>query len=185
MQLVLDARGHDADHAFVEVGVEHADGRRRLLAFVEQRLGDQQRLLAHVALDLAPLAVDAVQRARQFVGARRVVGQQAFDAQRHVGQPAGRVDARAQREAEVEGGGRLRPCAPAAVNRLARPQGSAPARMRLQALRHQAAVVGVELDHVGHRAERHQRQQRVELGLRLRASNTPRARSSARSASST
>ena len=110
VKLVLDARGDDADHAFVEVGVEHADRRRRLLAFLEQRFGHRQRLLAHVAFDLAPLAVDAVQRARQFVGARGVVGEQAFDAQRHVGQPAGGVDARAEREAEVEGGGRLRAC---------------------------------------------------------------------------
>jgi hypothetical protein len=35
----------------------------------EQRLGQQQRLLAHAALDVAPLAVDAVEHARQFVGA--------------------------------------------------------------------------------------------------------------------
>jgi hypothetical protein len=94
-------------------------------------LGDLQRLLAHAALDVAPLAVDAVQHARQFVGARRVVGQQALDAQRHVGQPAGRVDARAEREAEVEGGGDLA-LRPAAVNSAASPHGMAPARMRFR-----------------------------------------------------
>ena len=52
---------------------------------------------------LMPSSVRASSSARAGV-----VGQQAFDAQRHVGQPAGGVDARAQREAEVEGGGRLR-----------------------------------------------------------------------------
>jgi hypothetical protein len=44
VEAVLDARGDDADHAFVEVGVEHAERRRRLLAFLEQRLGHLQRL---------------------------------------------------------------------------------------------------------------------------------------------
>ena len=44
----------------------------------------------------------------QLGGARRVVGEQAFDAERHVGQPAGGVDARAEREAEVEGAARAR-----------------------------------------------------------------------------
>ena len=105
-----------------------------------------------------------VERARQFVGARRVVGQQALDAQRHVGQPAGGVDARPQREAEVEGGRHLR------LARRHREQAGQSARQgagadALEPLRHQAAVVGVELDHVGHRAQRHQRQQRVQLGL--------------------
>ena len=43
----------------------------RLLAFLEQRLGDLQRLLAHVAFDALALAVDGVERARQFVGRAR------------------------------------------------------------------------------------------------------------------
>ena len=166
VQLVLDARGDDAHHAFVEVGVEHADGGGRLLAFVEQRFHDLHRLLAHAALDVAALAVDRVQRARQLVAARRVVGQQAFDAQRHVRQPAGGVDARAEREAEVERGGDLR------VARRRREQAGQPAGQgagadALQALGDQPPVVGVELDHVGHGAQRHQRQQAVELGLGL------------------
>ena len=64
-----------------------------------------------------------------------------------------------------------------------------------QALRHQAAVVGVELHDVGHGTQRDQGQQRIEPGLRRRltavrgasegAPNTPRARNSERSASST
>ena len=51
------------------------------------------------------LAVDAVQRARQFIGAAGVVGQQAFDAQRHVAQTASGVDAWAQCKAEIKAGG--------------------------------------------------------------------------------
>ena len=102
---VLQPGGDDADHAFVEVGVEHRQGRRRLLRDVDQALGDLHRLLAHAAFDLAPLAVDGVELARQFIGARGVVAQQQLDAQRHVGQPPGGVDARAQGKAEVKGRG--------------------------------------------------------------------------------
>ena len=104
MQLVLEARGHNADHAFVKVGVEDADRGRWLLVFVEQGLGNQKRLLAHTAFDLAAFAVDAVQGLGQLVRARGVVGQQAFNAQRHVRQAPGRVNARPQRKAEIERG---------------------------------------------------------------------------------
>jgi hypothetical protein len=151
--------------------VEHADGRRRrrdavaVVVHGEQRLGQQQRLVAHAALDVAPLAVDAVEHARQLFGAARVVGQQALDAQRHVGQPAGRVDARAQGKAEVEGGGHRRRAARGLEER-GHARGHGAGADAAQALRHQAAVVGVELHHVGHGAERDQRQQRIELGLR-------------------
>ncbi len=94
VQFVLDARGHDADHAFMKVGVEHTNGGRRFFVFVKQRFSDGKGLLAHAAFNLAALAVDAVQHLGQFVTARDVVGQQALNAQRHVGQAAGRVDAR-------------------------------------------------------------------------------------------
>jgi hypothetical protein len=54
----------------------------------------------------------------------------------------------------------------------------------LQSLRHQDAVVGVELDDVGDRAQRHQVEQRIELGLGLAIEDAALAHS-ARSASST
>ena len=107
VQPVFQPRGDDADHAFVKVGVEHGQGRRRDRIGVEQPLGDLHRLLAHAAFDFAPLAVDAVERGGQLGRARRVVGQQQLDAQRHVGQAAGGVDARAECKAEIKGGGLL------------------------------------------------------------------------------
>ena len=106
VQLVFQARGHDADNPFMKIRVNHADGRRRLVVRVYQGFGDGKGLVAHVALDLAPLAVDAVQRLRQFGGTAGVVGQQALNAQGHVRQAAGGVEARAECKAEVEGGGR-------------------------------------------------------------------------------
>jgi hypothetical protein len=84
VQLVLEARGHDAHHAFVKVGVEHAHRRRRFLACVQHLVGQLQGLLAHVAFDGFALAVDAVERAGEFMGAFGSSVQQAFDAQRHV-----------------------------------------------------------------------------------------------------
>ena len=106
VQLVLQARGDDADHAFVEAGVEHADRRRRLVAFVEQRSRQSASACSRMPPSISrrsrlmPSSVRASSSARAGV-----VGQQAFDAQRHVGQAPGGVDARAQRKAEVEGGG--------------------------------------------------------------------------------
>ena len=64
-------------------------------------------LFAHVQLNVAPLAVDAIQCSGQFVGTASFVGQQAFNAQRHVGQPSRSIDARPEREAKVEGSGYL------------------------------------------------------------------------------
>ena len=174
VQFVLDARSHDADHALVKTGIENADRRRWCQFGREQRLGNQQRLLAHRALDLAPVAVDTVQRFCQLVGTRGVVGQQALDAQRHVRQTSGSVDARAQCKAEVEGGGRGRLPTGGCEQRGQSGRHGQGAHA-LQALRHQAAVVGVELDHIGHRAQCYQRQQHVELGLRRGFKATPQA----------
>ena len=111
------------------------DERRRnvvagLLALLEQRLG----LLVHARLDVAPLAVDRVERLASSARAPRLVGEQALDAERHVGEAAGGVEARPDREAEVGGAaraGRARrprtaPPRPAACGRRAR--ASSPAR---------------------------------------------------------
>ena len=164
MPAVFHAAGDDADHALVKAGVEQHHGRRlRALArqLGEQRLG----LLVHAGLQIAPLAVDGVERGGQFVGARRIVGEQALDAQRHVGQPAGGVDARPDREAEVFGAAQ-RGVAPGGRQQRRHAGLHAAAADALQALRHQPAVVGVELDHVGHGAQRHQVEQAVQPRLR-------------------
>ena len=104
MEFVLDARRHNADHPFVEVGVKHADGGGGCVFVHKHRLGDQHGLLAHATFDLAAFAVDGVQGFGQFVGAAGVIGQQAFDAQGHVGQTTGGIDAGAECKAEVKGG---------------------------------------------------------------------------------
>ena len=62
-------------------------------------------MFAHIAFNDTTFAVDAVERARQLIGARRVIGQQAFNAQRHIRQAPGGVDARPQGKAKVKGRG--------------------------------------------------------------------------------
>ena len=164
VQPVLEARGDDADHALVEVGVVDGEGGIDLAGrghgAVDQPLG----LLAHPGLDRAPLAVDGVERGGELGGAARVVGQQALDAERHVGQPPGGVEARAEGEAEVLGAGLARVAAGGGEEggdaRL-HPPGADP----LQALGDEAAVVAIEADDVGDGAERHQVEQRVEPRL--------------------
>src|SRR5467141_4285342 len=97
MQAVLQARGEDADHALVPAGI--VEGRTilsgKLFYFIE-------RLLEHRGLDLPALPVEAVELLRAVRGARLVVGDPAFDAEAHVGEPARRVEGRPGGEAEVE-----------------------------------------------------------------------------------
>jgi hypothetical protein len=123
-----------------------------------------QGLRLHARFDLAALAVECVELLRDVHRASRVVGDQAFDAQRHVGQAAGGVEARADHEAEVEG------AAPAPGRVRRREQGAQAGRQRpwrdaLQALADEDAVVAVEFDDVGDGAERDQVEQRGELGF--------------------
>ena len=148
----------------MEVGVEHADGRRWLLTLVEERLGDFHRLVAHVALDIAALPVDAVEGAGQFIGTARIVGEQALDAQGHVGQATRGVDAWPQRETEVAAAGDLG-LAAGGTKKRSQASGQAAGADAAQALGHQAAVVGVQAHHVGDGAQRHQRQERIEPRL--------------------
>ena len=131
---------------------------------LHQHLG----LLAHAGLDVAPLAVDAIEFGRELGGARRVVGEQALDAESHVGEPARGVQARPEREAEVE---RARALVPARghVEQRRDARLHAAGADALEALRDEAAVVRVEPDDVGHRAERDEDSFRVELAAAERS----------------
>ena len=148
----------------MEAFVEHADGRWWRVLLHKHRLGDEHGLVAHAALDLAAFAVDGVQRVGQLAGAGGVVGQQAFDAQRHVGQPASGVDAGAECKTEIEGGGH-RGLAAGGDEQGLHAHGQGAGADAFEALGHQAAVVGVEFHHVGHGAQGDEGQQAVELGL--------------------
>ena len=118
VQPVLDARGEDADDALVPALVEQRDAGGAVVD--GHRFEQMQGLLLHVGLDFTAFAVEIVELLGDGQGAGRVVGDQAFDAQAHVGQAAGGVEARAEQEAEVEGGGAFG-SRPAALNRAAMP----------------------------------------------------------------
>ena len=124
-----------------------------------------QRLLAHAGLDLAPLAVDA-RRAAGPVRRRAP----ASSVSRH-SMPSVMS---ASRPAALMRGPSAKPKSKVAAARRVASGGAEQRRQAglhaagadaLEALRDQAAVVGVELHHVGHGAQRHQVEQRVELRL--------------------
>ena len=116
------------------------------------------------ALDLAALAVDGVELARQV---ERALGS---SVSRH---SMPRVMSASRPAALMRGPSakpRSKPWAllasrPAAEKRGQDPQLGAAASHALEALRHEAAVVGVELDDVGHGAEGHEVEQAIEPGL--------------------
>ena len=63
---------------------DKADELARQLDAIKQRLGDFHGLLAHVALNVATLAVDGIKLPGQLIGFVGIFGDQAFNAQRHV-----------------------------------------------------------------------------------------------------
>ena len=108
VQFVLDARRHNPDHTFVEIRVEYTNRGWRLVTYFKQGLGNHHGLFTHIALDNAAFAVDAIESSGQFIRTRRIIREQAFDAQRHVAQAARSIDAGAQRKAKIKGSGN--PC---------------------------------------------------------------------------
>ncbi len=123
-----------------------------------------QRFLLHAALDVAAFAVPRVELGGHLARARRILLEQAADAEPDIVEPAGGVDARAHREAEI---GTDRACGTAAreLQQRAHPGAPASGADALQPLAHEDAVVGIERDHVGHGAQRHQVEQLAEVGL--------------------
>src|SRR5437762_14073693 len=67
---------------------------RRAGLRIGQRAGRAERLLLHARLDRPALLVELIEARRQLPGAARVVGEQAADADAHVVEAAGGVQAR-------------------------------------------------------------------------------------------
>ena len=168
---VFQATGNDAHHALVKVFVIHTQGSGGLFFAVHQRLREQQRLFAHIALHGAALAVDGVELLRQSPRQFGVVGAQALDAQRHVGQAARGIDAWPNRKAHVLAAG-LGGVPRGHFEQGRQTCGQLTFAHAQQTLRHQASVVGVQSHHIGYRTQCNQRQQAVELGFGFFAENT-------------
>jgi hypothetical protein len=143
-----------------------------------------ERLFLHAGLDLLALAVERVELLRDVERARFVVGDQRFDAERHVREASGGVEARADHEAEVHAAG-LGRIAAGGAEEGANARRQLALAHALQALIDEDAVVAVELDHVGDGAERDEVEQRARFGSLRSSLNQPRSRNSERSASMT
>jgi len=151
VQFFLDARGEDADHAFVPAFIEEGNAGGGVIGV--QGFEQDECLILHVRFDFAALAVQVIEFLRNLQGTGGIVGGQAFNAQTHVGQTTGGIEARPEQEAEVESGGTLG--VPSGGFEQSTNAGlHAAGAHALQALADQDAVVAVEFDHVGHRAER-------------------------------
>ncbi len=167
---LLEARGEDANDALVPVRLEQAEAERQVFQGQVLELG--QGLALHALLDLLAVLVELVQLHGHVLGQGLVFAEQAFDAQAHVVQAAGGVEARAEDEAEVGGGDARRRAAGHLQQRLEAGTGTAGADAR-QALVHQDAVVGIQRHHVGNAAQGHQVQQLGEVRLGHAAPGEP------------
>ena len=158
----LDSRRDQSDHALVPVLVVKADrAARGDVGIVEHR----QRIELHVAFDFAPVAIQLIELARKLDRALEAVGDQTFDADRHVGQPPRCVDARTDCETKIARTRRARIFAGHLKQRG--DAGAQPALANpLQPLPDQDAIVAIELDDVRDGAERDEIEQMIEARLR-------------------
>ena len=123
-----------------------------------------QGAFLHVLFDAAPLAVELVQILCDVERATRVVGDQAFDAQAHVGHPTGGVEAGAKSEPEIEGA-RTRRLTAGHTEQRTQARLHAAATNPRESLRDEDAIVVIESDHVGDGAQRHQVEQAAQIRL--------------------
>src|SRR3979490_636796 len=106
----------------------------------------------------APLLVGPLEPRRERLGGGEVIGEKALDADGHVVDPAGGVQARRHAKGEIGGGEIVRRAAGNAQQRTDAGPAASGANAP-QPLRDQYAVIGIERHDVGDRAERHQVQQ--------------------------
>ena len=59
-----------------------------------QFLDNRYSLRLHISFDRTPFAVECIQSVRQGLGGVLIIGQQAFDAQRHIIDSSGRIEPR-------------------------------------------------------------------------------------------
>src|SRR5690554_2035504 len=162
--LFADSGGQDADHALVPVLVEQ--GQAPGQAFDVEGHGGKQVLGLgfHVFFDAAPFAVEVVQFPGEAQGFVAAVGEQAGDADAHVVQPAGGVQARAHNKTEVRS-------ADFGVVAAGHFQQGQDARAGFafadaaDALLYENPVVVVQRNYVSHGTQSHQVQQVAQVGL--------------------
>ena len=152
MEFVLHARGKNPDHALMPVGTVQAEA---VVALDLQAGEDDIGLFTHAGLDLAPLPVEQIQFARQGQRGSFAIAEQAGNALRHIVEPPSRIESRPQRETKVETA-RLGKSASGRGKQRHDARAGPTGTHALESLFDQNTVVGIEFDHVSHRAQRHQ-----------------------------
>ena len=182
---VLEPPGDDADHALVPIRVEQAERVGIGVGGVDRAGVERgERLFLHRRLDVAALAVQPVELGGERQRRRIGLGEQATDADRHVGEPAGGIEAGTGDETQVVA---RRPAriAPRGGEQRAHAGLRAAGADAREPLRDERPVEPVEAHDVGHGAQRDQVEQRAEVRLRalgeaIRAPAAPRGWPAAR-----
>ena len=137
-----------------------------------QRCDGSDCLLLHFLFNRAALAIETIELARYLGGSLRFLGQQALDAEGHVFQPAGGVQARRHTKTKVAGGEPSGCAAGHAQQRVDADAGAAVIDAR-QTLRHQNPVVVIQRHEVRHGAKGHEIKQHPEIRFREAAAGKP------------
>src|SRR5450756_2134898 len=98
MKFILEARGKNADHTLMPRLIEQHE--TKVIGWID---GLQCRLRAvlHIRFNAAPFAIECVQFCGDLHGSRRIISQQAIDAQAHVIQSARSIQTRYDAKAQV------------------------------------------------------------------------------------
>ena len=161
---ILQPRRDNADDALMPFGSIHAKRERVGIGRSLDRCQIGQRFVPHRSLDFATLAVQRVELRGQRRGLVGRAREQAANAERHVGQPAGGIQTRSGDEAQIEPR-RARDIAPRHVEDRSQTGMRAPAANARQPLRDQNAVHEIEPHDVGDGAERDEIEQCAEVRL--------------------
>ena len=155
VEALFNARRQNADHALMPLGMVHRQATRQRVAAALQFFAQGQRFGLHSLLNLFTCLVQGVQLVGQHARLTEVVAQQQRDANGHIVQSSGRVQARPERKAQIA----CRQLERVAVGNfqqrldprtaLARPDTA-------QALPGQNTVIGIERHHVRDGTQRHQ-----------------------------
>ena len=131
---------------------------------VELRIEGLQRLLLHGGFDFATFPVQSVELGREAHGCAFIIGQQAGDADGHIGEAARGIQARSGDETKVVRGRAMRIAASnheqGAHARLHTASANA-----LEPMVDEDAVRVVELNHIGDSTQRDQVEERSKAGL--------------------
>ena len=158
MHAIFDSRGHESNDALVPVLIEQAQTERETFAFQQQRLDGGERLVLHAGFELATVPIELRESRCKEPRSIRIVGQQALDSDRHVVEPASRVETRPDLVGQVRCNDIANRSSGAFDERPDTRQ-TTPCTNPAQPLVHQNAIVAIERHEIGNRSERNEIEQ--------------------------